>query len=1387
MSARGRGRGGRGNSAADPASSPPSHQPTSPLAHFQAARLAATANGTKFLDMAVLTSQLHQRFTSRLPSEVFQAVNALQRMLQEVSSSIDAAIATHHVLTLHDLQALVLSSNDAFKDAASFDALMLGPLTSHPKLKQHYSAEALRMSPPPPIKSVDVMQYIAKALEESWDAQEGKAERLDVKEVLAGFATQQGYATLGGMGILVRSHNFVTGLIARCLGARRRAEKTVERGLESQRQMQLKLHQREMAQKLQEELAQEARDLENEIAARQEARRRAREEAAADANAALEEAAPTEPWDASARRALSLELEKRLREVGADGVSDGPSGSSSSQAAVGELLWDMACVGDRRVKMTAQLPAAAQSRNGAASSISSGVVRGEDANPVGGGGPHELVMAEHPRSMVIKVHLHKPEPTARLGIELQTRGESPVVTALAPGCIAIDSGLVAVGQRLLAVNGAPVTDHETATSMLRSAMRTVELTLLSEQPSNGPAVQGMAPIALEGMPPVADPKQSLGEDLFPLVAAVVPPLADKITGMLLELENDEVRQLMRNAEALRSKIIEAVAVLDADAKERAALGTEHISPPWSGPEEQHDERLHVSISPQGLLCDAPRLASGKSKDQWIGGRFLVRQLCERFDGAPPMGRLFFEMTVLSGLARVGWSCANHSSSKNLQLGADRERLSFGYGGTGMKSSSGVFQKYGQAYGAGDVIGCALDCTGQMWSLLFYKNGHPLGEAVRLDAVWRERAAKCLGTPHPVLCPAICLQGPCTVVLNFGLRPFKGAPPDWTNHSVLQALRALGPPRAGGTLHEPPPRAGGALHEPPPRAGGALHRLLTGAIPSLLCRALSNTGAPDTAMASQTGAGTRGTAVAPSEGSLLEHIHAILSDIDGSVGDAEAAVDRDSALVRLGATERELLVQRRVRRFEDLGMEDRSFLSFCARHASHFERIVSTASEARSSRRAEALDLACRILDAMPSMTHAALCSAMCEHFRVSFLSALGWPTIEDLYRCATAAAPAAPPLIPCACLLALLHGQDGSGGGPASLDVATAERAVLSTPLLVDIAAHTQWHHTFGPQLGVSLRDFLADSARPDTLRALETSCSCFVRLEVGTLASFRSAVAEMQPVRAAAIATYLCLHAGGVAHAPLALCFSYTERELSSAPDRALRFCLCALAALPPPLLPSVGKEIFLAAAKSEPEALRKLLQMAREPIELQALHRLGHSAGVVEFAQHFLAFQPQPLSPLDGHTPPLAHLPLPAQPVSALSGALRARDDNKASSESHATEGGSPQVAGAVATPLKAQPLTGTAGAADVRATEASDACIEICARIGVRFGEGLDTQLDSGGKESLEQLRAVTMRSIQRLAAELYGGNVHFVLELIQNAECAASESNWRNYRSARAAAC
>lgn len=89
-------------------------------------------------------------------------------------------------------------------------------------------------------------------------------------------------------------------------------------------------------------------------------------------------------------------------------------------------------------------------------------------------------------------------------------------------------------------------------------------------------VQGQEPLTasmLAAAPP-QEQKQMLGERLFPLIQNMHPSLAGKITGMLLEIDNSELLHMLESPESLRSKVDEAVAVLQAhQAKEAAQKST----------------------------------------------------------------------------------------------------------------------------------------------------------------------------------------------------------------------------------------------------------------------------------------------------------------------------------------------------------------------------------------------------------------------------------------------------------------------------------------------------------------------------------------------------------------------------------------------------------------------------------------------------------------------------------------------------------------------------------------------------------------------------------------------------------------------------------------------
>ncbi|XP_051887188.1 embryonic polyadenylate-binding protein-like isoform X1 [Pristis pectinata] len=77
-------------------------------------------------------------------------------------------------------------------------------------------------------------------------------------------------------------------------------------------------------------------------------------------------------------------------------------------------------------------------------------------------------------------------------------------------------------------------------------------------PSQMPLTASMLTAALP-----QEQKQMLGERLYPLIHSMYPTLAGKITGMLLEIDNSELLHMFESRESLRSKVEEAVAVLQA--------------------------------------------------------------------------------------------------------------------------------------------------------------------------------------------------------------------------------------------------------------------------------------------------------------------------------------------------------------------------------------------------------------------------------------------------------------------------------------------------------------------------------------------------------------------------------------------------------------------------------------------------------------------------------------------------------------------------------------------------------------------------------------------------------------------------------------------------------
>lgn len=89
--------------------------------------------------------------------------------------------------------------------------------------------------------------------------------------------------------------------------------------------------------------------------------------------------------------------------------------------------------------------------------------------------------------------------------------------------------------------------------------------MAATQPQQAVVITGQEPLTasmLAAAPP-QEQKQMLGERLFPLIQQTHADLAGKITGMLLEIDNSELLHMLENQQALKAKMEEAVAVLQA--------------------------------------------------------------------------------------------------------------------------------------------------------------------------------------------------------------------------------------------------------------------------------------------------------------------------------------------------------------------------------------------------------------------------------------------------------------------------------------------------------------------------------------------------------------------------------------------------------------------------------------------------------------------------------------------------------------------------------------------------------------------------------------------------------------------------------------------------------
>ncbi|KAK9959128.1 hypothetical protein ABG768_011208 [Culter alburnus] len=202
-------------------------------------------------------------------------------------------------------------------------------------------------------------------------------------------------------------------------------------------------------------------------------------------------------------------------------------------------------------------------------------------------------------------------------------------------------------------------------------------------------------------------------------------------------------------------------------------------PPAEEDEEDFDGTL-VAIDTYN--CD---LHFKVSRDRCSGYPLTIEGFAYLWSGARATygvnkGRVCYEMKVIEHISvkhlpssepdphvvRVGWSLDSCST----QLG--EEPFSYGYGGTGKKSTTCKFEDYGEKFGESDVIGCYIDFDShEQVEMAFSKNGKWLDVAFHVSK--EELAGRAL-YPH-------ILVKNCAVQFNFGQReePFFSLPDGYT--------------------------------------------------------------------------------------------------------------------------------------------------------------------------------------------------------------------------------------------------------------------------------------------------------------------------------------------------------------------------------------------------------------------------------------------------------------------------------------------------------------------------------------------------------------------------------------------------------------------------------
>jgi hypothetical protein len=339
-----------------------------------------------------------------------------------------------------------------------------------------------------------------------------------------------------------------------------------------------------------------------------------------------------------------------------------------------------------------------------------------------------------------------------------------------------------------------------------------------------------------------------------------------------------------------------------------------------------------------------------------------------------------------------------------------------------------------------------------------------------------------------------------------------------------------------------------------------------------------------------------------------------------------------------------------------------------------------------------------------------------------------------------------------------LEQVDGNKGMP---EIAAA--LLESTPILANIADHSQWG-LFQDSLG-DIMKFITDTSTP--LSALEISNGIYIRLPelAGNLVEHFE---NRNPVAAAATILKSVVDAGNAKDAPIEFLSRQVIEGLQgfASIQEQLLFILRACSRIPQCMRRTCAYNILVQPViqKMGASVLQRFLDACENTEQERILHSFGlefrHTPWAAAFSESLSSKTPEP-----PHSPPP---PPPPHSPSYCGPDVLHRDQEFESVIAPAGSAG-----------LDVDPVSSTAGILELgnvkpESAEHDSQNEELLGEIrrahfpNAHDFENMDPVVAQQLQSQMQESRNLASRAIQRLAADLYSQDIHFVLEIVQNAD-------------------